>query len=258
MRALLSALVPPLCIFLLFSRSSAQGSAGSNSKFEPRYLVDMPTAGMLDKGTFALDIDFYGEGGVLVGISAGIFDRLSIGVSYGGSRLIGGDTPEMNTVPGVNLKVRLFEESVPLPAIAIGFDSQGRNGYLKSLSRYRIKSPGVYAVVSKNYGLLGFLSMHGGVNYSLERFDEDNDINFFAGVEKTIGSVVSLVVEYNFATNDNSGNALGKGKGYLNCALSWSVTGGLTFGVSFKDLLKNQREYSLADRSVRFEFVKSF
>jgi len=258
MRAVLCSIVPLLCIVLPISRTSAQGSAGSSSRFEPRYIVDMPTAGMLEQGTFALDIEFYEEGGVLAGISAGVFNRLSIGVSYGGSKLTGGDMPEMNDVPGVNLKVRLLEESIVLPAIAIGFDSQGRNGYLKSLNRYHFKSPGLYAAASKNYGILGFLSIHGGVNYSLERFDGDSDINFFAGIEKTIGPVISLVIEYNFATNDNSGNALGQGKGYLNGVLSWSVTGGLTLGVCFKDVLQNQREYSLADRTVRLEFAKSF
>jgi len=60
---------------------------------------DVPTAGMLPKGTVNLDVDFYQEGGVLLGVSFGIFNRLSLGLSYGGSNLIGGDKPVMNEVP---------------------------------------------------------------------------------------------------------------------------------------------------------------
>jgi len=249
-----------LLVFFLTSgplgQSYGQGSAGTEGNAELRYLVDVPTAGMLYKGSAALDVDFYQEGGVLLGISLGILDRLSFGISYGGSKLIGSDKAVMNSVPGVNIKIRVIEESLVLPAIAIGFDSQGRDGYIKELSRYVIKSPGLYAVASRNYFLLGFLSIHGGVNYSFERADDDNDINFFAGVEKTLGSVVSVMLEYNLASNDSNGKALGKGRGYLNAGFRWSVGSGLTLGVNLKDIIKNGTNVNVGNRTVRIEYVK--
>ena len=127
-----------------------QGSAGTDGKLEPRFLVDMPTAGMPDKGAMVLDVDFYKEGGVLFGISAGILDRFSFGISYGGSRIIGSGSPEMNPVPGVNLRIRILEEGMLLPALVLGFDSQGKDGYLKDLDRYQIKSPGLFVAKSTN------------------------------------------------------------------------------------------------------------
>ena len=132
-------LVVLLVVAVLREPGLAQGSAGSGGKFEPRALVDMPTAGMLDKGSFALDIGFYQEGGTLIGFSVGVLDRLGIGVSYGGSKLIGSATPVMNDIPEINLKVRLLEESIFVPALAIGFDSQGKDGYIKDLNRYVVK-----------------------------------------------------------------------------------------------------------------------
>ena len=234
----------------------AQAAAGAGGSLEPRMLVDTPTAGMPDKGSVTFDVDFYQEGGVLFGITAGVFDRLSFGISYGGSRLIGAESPSMNELPGINLKVRIVEESIMLPAIALGFDSQGRDGFLKDQDRYRIKSPGFYAVASKNYLLLGYFSIHGGVNYSLERADNDRDINLFAGVEKTIGPVVSLVAEYNIGTNDNSGNAIGKGRGYLNAGLKVSLGNGLTLGVCLKDIIRNARGLEVANRTVRIEYAQ--
>jgi hypothetical protein len=233
----------------------AQGSAGVSGKVEPRYLVDIPTAGMVPTRSLAIDIDFYQEGGVVVGISAGILDRLSFGVSYGGSKLLGPDKPVMNPTPCANIKARIIEENITLPAIAIGFDSQGRDGYLKTLDRYQIKSPGFYAIASKNYALLGFFSIHGGVNYSLERADGDKDINIFAGVEKTLGSILSIVMEYNLASNDNTGKAIGRGRGYLNSGIRWSVGGGLTLGVNLKDIIKNGGDVNVGNRTVKIEYV---
>ena len=156
------------------------------------------------------------------------------------------------------MKVRLIEENLAFPAIVLGFDSQGKDGYIRSLNRYVIKSPGLYAAFSKNYALLGFLSIHGGINYSLERADGDRDFNVFAGAEKTLGSVISLVAEYNLAMNDNNGEAIGNGGGYLNAGLRWAIGSGLTLSVYFKDLVHNGGSWEVANRTVRIEYVSAF
>jgi hypothetical protein len=236
----------------------AQGSAGTGARYEPRFIVDMPTAGMLAKGTYAIDARFYGNGGLLVGFSAGIFSRLLVGISYGGSGIVGGGDPVMNVAPGFSAKVRIIEEGVVAPAVALGFDSQGYGGYIKELSRYVIKSPGFYGALSKNYNLLGYLSVHGGVNYSLERADGDSDVNFYAGAEKSLGPFAALLVEYNLGMNDSNQGASGKGRGYLNAALHISPAGGLTVGFCVKDILKNGRTEGGVTRTIKIEFVTPF
>ena len=249
-----------LLIFLSLHRihsAYAQGSSGSEAEIEPRYLVDLPTAGMLSHGRLAFDLDFYQGGGVLFELSIGAFDRLMLSASYGGRRIIGSDTPQWNNIPGFQIKVRLIDETLLLPAIALGFNSQGREYYLEELSRYRIKSMGFYLVVSKNYRAMGFLSLHGGINYSLERADGDQDPNFFAGAEKTLGPFLSLLVEYNLALNDNSGEALGRGRGYLNIGIRASLGSGLTIGMNLKDLFENQPETETAGRTIKIEYVKT-
>jgi hypothetical protein len=235
----------------------AQGSAGSSGKLEPRFLVDFPTAGMIPRGSIAMDVDFYGNGGVDLWCAVGIFDRLSAGISYGGSGLIGSGSPAMNATPGFSVRLRVFEESVYVPALVLGFDSQGHDGYDRALNRYVIKSPGFYAVLSKNYAVLGYLSYHGGANYSLERSDGNRNVNLFAGVEKTIGPFASLILEYNLGSNDTGNNSLGKGKGYLNTSLRFSLGGGLTLGIHLKDLTDNGDGVSVASRTVHLEYVKS-
>ncbi len=231
-----------------------QGSAGMDAAAEPRYLVDIPTAGMMDKGNLAVDLEFYQQGGILGGLTIGVLERLTIGLSYGGSHLIGSDEPVMNNVPGVLVKVRLIEENEDLPAIVLGFDSQGRDGFIDSLDRYAIKSPGFFAASSRNYELLGSLGFHAGINYSLERDDGDEDLNVFVGVEKSIGSVISIVTEYNLGLNDSEGKAIGRGRGYLNLGFRWALGSGLTLGFNIKDMLKNAENDNSGNRTVRLEY----
>ena len=166
---------------------------------------------MLDRGALGWDLEFYQDGGLLAGVSYGVFDWWSVGISYGGSGLVGSGTPVMNPLPGFEIRFRPLEENIALPAIVLGFSSQGRGAYIPASDRYTYKSPGFFATLSKNYMMLGFLSIHGGVNYSLERADGDRDMNVFFGADKTLLSFVSVVMEYNLALNDNSSGGNGTG-----------------------------------------------
>ncbi len=235
-----------------------QGRAGSDAALESRFIVDMPTAGILHDKTFSLTIEMYQQGGMLFGVSVGLFDRLMAGVSYGATGLVGTGTPDWNPVPGVDLRLRFLDESFVLPAMVIGFDSQGKEPYVRNPDRYTIKSPGFFFVASKNYQAYGTLSFHGGVNYSLERADHDSDPNLFGGIEKSIGGFVSLFAEYNLAMNDSDRGARARGRGYLNTALAVSVGNGLTLQFAVKDILQNQQENSVGTRTMSIDFVHAF
>ncbi|HMD14014.1 MAG TPA: hypothetical protein VKI62_05270 [Bacteroidota bacterium] len=246
------------CSFFLVSEYlRAQGSAGSESTIEPRYLIDLPTAGIIPHGNLALDMEFYQEDGVLSTLSIGAFNRLVFGVSFGGSHIIGTEKPAWNSTPGFAARLRLIEETIVLPAIAVGFDSQGKGAYIDQLSRYTIKSLGFYAVASKNYKVMGFLSLHGGVNYSLERADGNESPNFFAGIEKTLGPFISCFGEYDLGSNDNNGDALGRGRGYANLGFRISVGKGFSLGMNLKDIIQNQQEISIGNRTLMLEYVQA-
>jgi len=245
------------CICLTTSLS-AQSNTGESATVEPTMLIDRPTAGMLGRGSYLVSGIFFQQGGLLFGVSVGLLDRFSFGISYGGTEIIGPNDPTMNPLPGVNVKLRMFEETTVVPAIAIGFDSQGKGPYLKGIDRYQIKSPGFYAVASQNYAVMGNLSVHGGINYSTERNDGDRDMNVFFGAEKSLGSSISLLAEYDLAINDNNNEALGRGRGYLNLGLRWSWGKGLIVGFDLKNIIKNQSNISIGNRTVQIEYVGSF
>lgn len=252
-------IVSLLCgIIMLASIAEAQSYAGEGATIEPTYIIDKPTAGILKRGTYAVRGNFFQRGGMLVGLSVGVFDNFSFGLSYGGTDIIGPNKIQMNPLPGVNVKLRLVDEGVTMPALALGFDSQGKEPYVDSTNRYTIKSPGFYLAGSKNYSFLGNLSVHGGVNLSLERGDGDKDPNFYVGAEKSIGKDISIFAEYDFANNDNNSKSIGKGRGYLNFAFRWSWGKGLVVGFDLKNVIKNQDNVEIGNRTLQLDFVGSF
>jgi hypothetical protein len=241
----------------LYINIAAQGTAGENAKFEYRSLIDMPTAGILEKGFVGVSSDMLPYGTVIGRLEVGVFENISFGISYGGGNLIGAGNPRWYKLPGVNIKFRLFKEDLLMPSVTMGFDSQGKGEYIDSSSRYEIKSPGFYAAAAKNFALLGYLSLHGSFNYSLETKDGDNFVNLLVGVEKTIGRNLSLLAEYDFAFNDNN-TYFGNGNGYLNLGVRLTIGEGFTLGLDLRDMLVNKKlSTARADRGVRIEYIQN-
>lgn len=247
-----------LCFSLIAQPSFAQGTAGSEAEIEPRYLIDFPTAGALKKGTYTVESRLNPGGGVGFFMNVGMSDRFSFGVSFGGANVIGNGDPGWFPQPGMNVRYRMWEETEEQPAVVVGLDMQGQGAWIDSTRRYLTKSPGVFVAASKNYAFMGFLILNGGLNYSLEREDGDNDLNFYVGIEKTINSDISALFEYNFATNDNGPRSIGKGNGYFNAGLRWSVGSGLTIEFDFKNLTDNIKGMQRGGRSLKLEYSNFF
>jgi hypothetical protein len=246
-----------LWIFPLTIPLYCQGTAGDKAKYEYRYLIDMPTAGILEKGVVGVSSDILPDGVFIEWIEAGIFENVSIGISYGGANFIGSGNIDWYKWPGINIRARIINETTLIPAITVGFDSQGKGIYYVEESRYAIKSPGFFAAVSKNFDFLGYLSLHGTTNYSLEGTEGDNFINLRTGMEKTLGSSFSVLVEYDFAFNDDN-SGFGSGKGYLNAGLRWSPGTGFTLGFDLRDLLDNEATIENGvGRAFKIEYLKN-
>jgi hypothetical protein len=247
-----------ILIIFMIGNLQAQGSAGSSGDIEPRFIIDMPTAGLIGHNSYAIDAGFYQFDGVLFGFTYGLLDRINFGISFGGTSIIGSEKPNWNKYPGMSIKIRPFEESELFPAVAFGFDSQGKENYIADANRFTIKSPGFFLVVSKNFLVAGFLSLHGGINYSLERADTDKDINAYGGIEKSMTTFLSVLAEYNIGINDSNPKSFGRGRGYLNLGLRGSLGNGFTLGFNLKDVIKNQNQLSIGNRTINIEFVGYF
>ena len=246
-----------LLFFISYFNIFAQSSAGYTGSVEPQYLIDKPTAGLIGKHNLGINIEAYRYGGLLLQATFGIFPFADIGLSYGGSNIIGPDEIKFNDMPGIKVKIRAFEEKYDMPAIVIGFESQGGETYYEGYKRYFYKSPGFYVTASKNFKWLGFISYHCGLNYSLETNDGDKDMNLYLGLEKTIGDYISFLAEFDFGFNDDM-KKIGQGKGYLHLGLNWYAGNGVTLSAQVKNLLDNSTDKKIASRVAGIHIIQLF
>ncbi len=221
-------------------------------------IVDAPTAGTLDRGSFITSLYAYNGGGLLGSLAVGISDRIMFGISYGGTNLIGTGPVKWNPQIGVSVRYRAMDETMALPAISIGYDGQGRGAYQDSLKRYLEKSKGIFVAASKSFSFLGLLAFHGGVNYSFERGDDDKDLDGYVGIEKSINEELSLYGEYDLAMNDNTGRSIGDGKGYLHAGIKWTFRNKLHIDFLWKNILRNNKLKPYSSREIRLSYVEYF
>jgi hypothetical protein len=241
-------------IFLLLAIPAFLAAQGVN--VPARTIVDLPNASTLPNASFDVTMRIFPEGGLLTGVNVGLNERFMIGISYGGVNIIGKGDIDWNPFAGAAARYRILSESFSLPGIAIGFDSQGHGAYVDSVKRFERKSPGFFVVSSKNYRIFEGLSIHLGANFSLEDKDEDKGLNVYTGAELNIRPELAFMVEYDFALNDNSGRALGEGKGFLNVGLRYTIKDAVFFEIFLFDVLENFEEVQRAIRLTYLEFFR--
>lgn len=242
------------------------GAAGAQMADDVRSLellrvIHEPTAGVLKKGQYELELNSFGYGGMQVGIAIGLFDRFMFGVSFGGDGLIGYGKPTWNDLPGMIVKYRLIEESQVLPAVAIGFDMQGQGNWFKEDDRYLYKAPGGFIAASRNWmSPYGRFGLHGGVNINSTENDQEQGMDGFLGLDFSLNEQLALLLEYDFAVDDNEEDGrFGEGPyGYLNAGLRFTFAQALVIDVGAVDLFNSSAETDGWGREIRISYVETF
>lgn len=235
----------------------------------PRWLVDMPTAGTLPRGHFSLGMRLFSEGGGLGYTNIGLSNRFMVGISFGGTNVISNQEPNWYPTLEFSLRFRVVDELPYLPAMSVGFSSQGYGSYNERQERYAYKSRGFYAVASRSFYFYRWTAgWHGGINYATsdeetEHADEDlkdTDFNLFIGFDATFNYNLALLLEYDAAINDDrsANDFAGNGRGYLNLSVKWLFTRNLEIELIAKDLLTNRPESDTFSREVRLTYIDSF
>ena len=90
--------------------------------------------------------------------------------------------------------------------------------------------------------------------------------NPFFGLDKELNRSFSLLLEYNAALNDGNeysteedfeeGLTIGKGKGFLNAGLRWTIAENLLIEVNFKDINLDRDDY--VNREVKIMYSEKF
>lgn len=231
----------------------------------PSSLITLPTAGTLQRGSFALEMRIQKFGGLTSSISVGLTDRFQLGISYGSANLIGDDSLIWYPKPETNLKYLLIDESETSPGISLGIDTQGLGKFNSddSLMRYDTKALGLFAVASKNWVTpLGNLGLHLGSNYNfVENNDNDKDVNFFMGFDIEFNPELSIMLEYNAALNENNMTskniAISRG-GYLNAGVRWTFVERLHIEMDFNNLMFDKKKVDYFNREIKITYIEYF
>ena len=231
----------------------------------PSSLITLPTAGTLQRGSFALEMRIQKFGGLTSSISVGLTDRFQLGISYGSANLIGDDSLIWYPKPETNLKYLLIDESETSPGISLGIDTQGLGKFNSgdSLMRYDTKALGLFAVASKNWVTpLGNLGWHFGSNYNfVETNDNDKDVNFFMGFDIEFNPELSIMLEYNAALNENNMTskniAISRG-GYLNAGVRWTFVERLHIEIDFNNLMFDKKKVDYFNREIKITYIEYF
>ena len=256
-----------LAFSVLFGSADLQAQLNSDelpaidlNGYQPTILVDCPTAGTLRRASFNTVMRAYPNGGILARTNIGLSNRLMVGISYGAEGILAENRPNWNPRIEFNVKLSMVDEGLVFPAISVGFCSQGYGSYLDEHERYTFKSKGFYVVGSKNYPFYNWqVGLHGGMTYSTEQEDDDDELDFFIGFDTRLNQDVGLVMEYDFATNDNRDlSDAGKGRGYLNMSLQWLYADNLVMEFMLKNLNNNRRGASDIWRGLRVTYVEYF
>lgn len=232
----------------------------SGRSFEEISLVASPTAGILPHGAYLFRGSLGPDSGLLFGVRVGFRDRLMVGVSYGVQEFIGRGEVQANDIPGFQLRLRVIEEGIQGPAIAVGIDTQGEDGYIEDWERYERKSKGFYVAFSKNYRLIRDFSIHGGVNWSLEDRDE-NGFDLFAGLALEVAPGFVILGDYAAGLNDDDRDietTLTRGRGYLDAGVRFDYRENLRLKVLFRDLTGNYLPKKGVARAVEIFWIDYF
>lgn len=231
----------------------------------PTDLITIPTAGTLARGSFSMDMRIQDEGGMILGLSAGLTDRFQFGLSYGSPNLIGDDSLRWYPRPEASVKYLIIDENMNFPGVAFGINTQGYGNFHEdsSLHRYETKAYGAYFAASKNWqSPLGNMGLHSGINYNFtETSDGDEDPNLFFGIDLELNPEFSILMEYNSALNENEMTAktmsISRG-GYLNAAIRWSFVESLHIELDFNNLLFDEEKVDYFKREIKITYIEYF
>jgi hypothetical protein len=233
-------------------------ASGYCDQFVPIYVIDNPTAGLLENGEYIINGRIGPESSIILGVRIGFRGIFHVGTSFGMQNVFDRGDVDVNEKVGFQFRLRILEEYVA-PALAIGFNNQGTGFYHEEVERYDRKSLGFYVVLSKNYLLrVGQLSFHGGANYSTEDKD-DNDPNIFLSSDWRLADIFSILIDVDTAMNDNaSGSPFSKGGIYLDMALRIDYGQHLSLMLAFRDLTGNYRPKQGVGREFEIAFWDTF
>ncbi|MBN1822701.1 MAG: hypothetical protein JW803_00115 [Endomicrobiales bacterium] len=214
----------------------------SSAYAEPTFVIDTPTASVLDYGGYNLNFRLFTDGGILTRLNFGVFRIVNLGFGWEMEKVIGNSEEVVVGPPALYLKIKAYEGGMVLPAFSLGYDGQGYF-YDKDASEFIQKERGVFFVFGREMFFPGF-NLSFGAN--MNDFKE-NKLMGFTGINYNVEDKVNFLVEY-----DNI-NYLPDAR--LNLGLRIFVTDSVSIDLAGRDIGAADRN---AERIVRIGYLGQF
>ena len=187
------------CLLCPFALQAAQGDPISLETM----IFDVPTAETFDRYQASFLTRAYDHGTVMESIDFGVYPRINIGVSIAAHELLGSSDDVRVLDPDFQAKWKIYDGSLYLPAIAIGYDGR-RYGYgynehrvYADTKEYLDDRKGGYLTLTREIIVPG-LNAAAGMNFS--DFDWD-ELYWFTGMYYNLGDKVGLLAEWDNIRN---------------------------------------------------------
>ncbi len=206
------------CFIFPLAASAAQGDPVSLETL----IIDVPTAETLDRYQASFLTRAYDHGTVMESIDFGVYPRINLGVSIAVHELIGSSSSVRVLDPDFQAKWKIYDGSLYLPAIAIGYDGRRygygydhRRNYTKTKD-YLDDRKGGYITFSREIIVPG-LNASAGVNLSDFDFDE---LYMFTGMFYQLTDGLGLMMEWDNIRNIRDSRLNAGARFYLHPSLA--------------------------------------
>lgn len=167
-------------------------------------IIDVPTAEVLDRYQASFSTRVYEHGTVMESIDFGVYPRVNIGVSVAVDNWIGSSNSVKVLNPEFQAKWKVYDGSLYLPAVAIGYDGrrygygydQHTREYTRS-KRYLDNRKGGYVTLTREI-FVPNLTLNAGINFS--DFDWD-ELYMFTGLYYKIIPQITFLSEWDNIRN---------------------------------------------------------
>ncbi len=167
-------------------------------------IIDVPTAEVLDRYQASFTTRVYEHGTVMESIDFGVYPRVNIGVSVAVDNWIGSSNSVKVLNPEFQAKWKVYDGSLYLPAVAIGYDGR-RYGYgydedsrkYTRSKRYLDNRKGGYVTLTREI-FVPNLTLNAGINFS--DFDWD-ELYMFTGLYYKIIPQITFLSEWDNIRN---------------------------------------------------------
>ena len=207
------------------------------------YNIDQPVPISLAHAEYYVSARLWGDGGIMMRFGIGLFDRVTLGMSYGGDYIIGNSTPRFFNRdpyrPEFQARLAILQEQGYVPNVMLGFESQGYDECIET--EYQVREKGVYLCAGKTIDAIR-THCQLGLNY-WKSTGSGTGFDGFAALNTLLPGNAELIAEYDPAFNDHDEGL--KHRGFLNFGIGWTFAEKIRMVVALRDVLGNLDETRL-------------